>query len=223
MTTPRDEATPPVRVRLPRDERRALLLEAALDVFSHHGYHATAMDDIAERAGVSKPVLYQHFDSKLELYVALAERVRDELVHTVRSALSSTPDNDRRIAATLEAFFEFVDRPGSGYPLILASDMAAEPAVAVIIEQAQHGCAEAIGRVIQDETALGSEEAELLGVAISSQVQAVSRYWYETRSPLSRQQTMDLLVSLVWRGIGHVPQAGAGDGDVGEHHRRGIT
>src|SRR5690606_22185118 len=122
-------------------------------------------------------VLYQHFDSKLELYVALAERVRDELVQTVRSALASTVDNDRRIAATLEAFFEFVDRPGSGYPLILASDMAAEPAVAAIIDQAQHGCAEAIGRVIQEETDLGSEEAKLLGVAISSQVQAVSRYW----------------------------------------------
>lgn len=209
MSTPRDEATPPVRVRLPRVERRALLLQAALDVFSQHGYHATAMDDIAERAGVSKPVLYQHFDSKLELYVALAERVRDELVQTVRSALASTVDNDRRIAATLEAFFEFVDRPGSGYPLILASDMAAEPAVAAIIDQAQHGCAEAIGRVIQEETDLGSEEAKLLGVAISSQVQAVSRYWYETRSPLSRQQTIDLLITLVWRGIGHVPQTGA--------------
>ncbi|SOC55645.1 TetR/AcrR family transcriptional regulator [Ornithinimicrobium cerasi] len=202
-----DVPTPP-RVRLPRDERRALLLEAALAAFSEHGYHATAMDDIADRAGVSKPVLYQHFDSKLDLYVALAERVRDDVVDTVRVALASTTENELRIAASLESFFEFVDRPGSGYPLVMASDMGGEPSVARILEQAQRGCAEAIGRVIQDETDLGWEEAALLGWAISSQVQTVARHWYESRSPVSRRQAIDLLRTLVWRGIGHVPQTG---------------
>jgi AcrR family transcriptional regulator len=204
---------PPPRVRLPRDERRALLLQAALAAFAEQGYHATAMDDIADRAGVSKPVLYQHFDSKLDLYVALAERVRDDVVETVRAALGSTSENELRIAASLAAFFEFVDRPGSGYPLVLASDMGAEPAVAAILEDVQRGCAEAIGRVIQDETDLGWEQAALLGVAISSQVQAVARHWYETRPPISRQEAIELLLTLVWRGIGHVPQAG-GPGDA---------
>ncbi len=61
------------RVRLPRDERRALLLNAALEVFTVSGYHAAAMDEIADRAGVSKPVLYQHFPSKLDLYLALLD------------------------------------------------------------------------------------------------------------------------------------------------------
>ena len=57
--------------RLPRRERRVQLLESALEVFVRQGYHAAAMDDIAERAGVSKPVLYQHFPGKLDLYLAL--------------------------------------------------------------------------------------------------------------------------------------------------------
>ncbi|MGH3699716.1 MAG: TetR/AcrR family transcriptional regulator, partial [Pseudonocardiaceae bacterium] len=72
--------TAPRGVRMPRDERRAQLLAAATDVFVNNGYYATVMDDIAERAGVSKPVLYQHFPSKLELYLALLERHTDELV-----------------------------------------------------------------------------------------------------------------------------------------------
>ena len=54
-------------------ERRAQLLDAALGVFVQNGYHAAAMDDIAGRAGVSKPVLYQHFPGKLELYLALID------------------------------------------------------------------------------------------------------------------------------------------------------
>src|SRR5437660_9268035 len=65
-------------VRLPRTARRAQLLAAAQDVFVANGYHAAAMDEIAERSGVSKPVLYQHFPGKLELYLALLETHVDE-------------------------------------------------------------------------------------------------------------------------------------------------
>ena len=65
------------------------------------GYHAAAMDEIAERAGVSKPVLYQHFPGKLELYLALLDESTDALVDTVRSALVSTQDNKQRVTATL--------------------------------------------------------------------------------------------------------------------------
>ena len=68
------------RGRLSRSARRAQLLDAARDVFAAQGYHAAAMDDIAERAGVSKPVLYQHFPGKLELYQALLTTYADELV-----------------------------------------------------------------------------------------------------------------------------------------------
>ena len=65
---------------MPRSARRAQLLESALDVFVAQGYHAAAMDDIAERAGVSKPVLYQHFPGKLELYLALLDNACDQVV-----------------------------------------------------------------------------------------------------------------------------------------------
>src|SRR5262245_29492510 len=78
--------------RLPRSARRAQLLDAALDVFVANGYHAAAMDEIAERAGVSKPVLYQHFPGKLELYLALLDSSCDTVMDAVRPALASTRD-----------------------------------------------------------------------------------------------------------------------------------
>src|ERR1700712_3955313 len=94
---------------LPRTERRAQLLAAAQRVFAENGYHSAAMDEIAEEAGGSKPVLYQHFPGKLDLYIALLESHVDELVRRVQEALASTTDNRQRVPATVGAFFDFVN------------------------------------------------------------------------------------------------------------------
>src|ERR1700712_5842950 len=83
--------------RLPRSARRKQLLAAAQEVFVANGYHAAAMDDIAERAGVSKPVLYQHFPGKLDLYLALMDTQAEALGDTVAAALAGTSDNAQRI------------------------------------------------------------------------------------------------------------------------------
>ena len=80
-------------MRLPRSARRVQLLEAAQEVFVESGYHAAAMDEIADRAGVSKPVLYQHFPGKLDLYLALLDQHSGELLDLIRAALASTTDN----------------------------------------------------------------------------------------------------------------------------------
>src|SRR5213080_5576474 len=93
-------------VRLPRTERRAQLLAAAKRVFAANGYHAAAMDEIAERAGVSKPVLYQHFPGKLELYMALLDTHVDELIARVDNAMESTTDNKQRVHAAVTAYFD---------------------------------------------------------------------------------------------------------------------
>src|SRR5215218_553649 len=103
VTTPATPATgsraepTPRGSRLPRRARRAQLLESALEVFVAQGYHAAAMDDIAERAGVSKPVLYQHFPGKLDLYRALVDRAVDAVIDGTRAALESTEDNKQRV------------------------------------------------------------------------------------------------------------------------------
>ena len=76
------------KAKTPRDERRALLLSAALEVFTQAGYHQAAMDEIADRAGVSKPVLYQHFPSKLDLYLAVLDLHIDRLVFEIQRAIA---------------------------------------------------------------------------------------------------------------------------------------
>ena len=102
-TRQHDDDAPAARPRggrLPRRARRAQLLTSALEVFVAQGYHAAAMDDIAERAGVSKPVLYQHFPGKLDLYLALLDAVlrRDhrQLPRTRWSRPTTTSSASRR-------------------------------------------------------------------------------------------------------------------------------
>src|SRR5260370_1060993 len=130
--------------RLPRHERRRQLLDAALAVFVSQGYRAAAMDEIAERAGVSKPVLYQHFPGKLELYLALLDESVDTLVDTVRDALRSNPDPKQRVAATFGAYFEYVGGQGQAYRLIFESDLSNEPAVRDRLDLVQRQCAEMV-------------------------------------------------------------------------------
>src|SRR6478672_7951585 len=109
--------------RLPRSARRKQLLAAAQEVFVAHGYHAAAMDDIAERAGVSKPVLYQHFPGKLELYLALLDTHCDAMVSRVRSAMEATTDNKDRVRGAIQAYFDFIDHESEAFRLVFESDL----------------------------------------------------------------------------------------------------
>src|ERR671921_2004500 len=110
-------------VRLPRSARRKQLLAAAQQVFVAQGYHAAAMDDIADRAGVSKPVLYQHFPGKLELYLALLDTQAEALGEAVLAALAGTTDNQQRIHGVLRAYFDFVDHESEAFRLVFESDL----------------------------------------------------------------------------------------------------
>src|ERR1700739_548524 len=130
--------------RLPRDERRGQLLIVASDVFVEQGYHAAGMGENAERAGVSKPVLYQHFSSKLELYLAVLQRHVENLVSGVQQALSATTDNRRRLHAAVQAFFDFIEHDSQGYRLIFENDYVTEPEVAAQVRVATESCIDAV-------------------------------------------------------------------------------
>src|SRR4051812_23264089 len=82
------------------------------------GFHAAAMDDIADRAGVSKPVLYQHFPGKRELYLALLEEHVSELAERVAEAMGGTDDNRARVDAAVGAYYDFIDAEGEAFRLV---------------------------------------------------------------------------------------------------------
>ena len=201
----------PVRgARLPRQARRKQLLTAAQAVFVAQGYHGAAMDDIAERAGVSKPVLYQHFPSKLELYLALLDQHAEALVDRVREALESTTDNHRRVEASVQAYFDFVDgagTPGEGaFRLVFESDLRNDPSVRERVERMTSRCVEAIAATIAHDTGYREEEAVLLSVALSGLAEVSARWWLDAQGRVPKERAVELLVGLVWRGISGSPR-----------------
>ncbi len=205
-TTPPDlDSARPRGGRLPRRERRAQLLESALEVFVHNGYHAAAMDDIAEKAGVSKPVLYQHFPGKLELYLALLDSACDAVIENCRVALASTHDNKQRVGAAMEAFFDYVGSETGAFRLVFESDLTNDPAVRVHVERVTTECAAMIADVIHDDTGLPDEASRLLAVSLVGMSQVSARYWLSEAGGLDRDQAVALVSGLAWRGIRGYP------------------
>jgi AcrR family transcriptional regulator len=192
--------------RLPRDERRAQLLAAALEVFTAAGYHSAAMDEIADRAGVSKPVLYQHFPSKLDLYLAVLDTHIDSLVFAIQRAIQSTPDNAIRVQATIGAYFDFIEAEGEAFRLLFESDMNVEPAVRERLNRMTYDCAAAVSAVISLDTGLPQEAAMLLGVGLIGSAQVTARHWLERDSKLTREQAQTLATNIIWRGISGFPR-----------------
>jgi AcrR family transcriptional regulator len=202
-------ATPDARprgTRLPRLARRRQLLGAAQEVFVAQGYHAAAMDEIAERAGVSKPVLYQHFPGKLELYLALLDEHAEGLVQRVREALATTSDNKVRVQRTMEAFYDFVAGEGEAFRLVFESDLRNVAPVRARVERTNQQCAEMIAQVIQEDTGVSSDEAHLLGMGLVGMAEVSARYWLSQRGTIPKEQAEHLVARLSWRGIGGFPR-----------------
>jgi AcrR family transcriptional regulator len=172
------------------------------------------MDDIAERAGVSKPVLYQHFPGKLELYLALLDQQCEIMVDKIRSALDSTHDNKLRVAATMDAYFDFVEHETGAFRLVFESDLTNEPAVRERVADAQLECARLISVVIAEDTGLAPEESMLLAVGLTGISQVTARYWLASGSDVSRDDASRLISQLAWRGIAKFPM-GHGTGADG--------
>jgi AcrR family transcriptional regulator len=195
----------PASSRMPRPARRLQLLGAARDVFVAQGYHAAAMDEIAERAGVSKPVLYQHFPGKLELYLALLDESAGELVKVVGDALESTSDNRQRVPATFKAFYDYVAGAGEEFRLVFESDLSNEPAVRERLDKTMHDCANMVAQFIREDAGVSMEEAHLLGMALVGMAQVTARYWLGTDRAIPKDAAEQMIARLAWRGISGWP------------------
>ncbi|WP_306303461.1 TetR/AcrR family transcriptional regulator [Streptomyces sp. TP-A0874] len=209
MTAIEQTEARPRGTRLPRRARRNQLLGAAQEVFVAQGYHAAAMDDIAERAGVSKPVLYQHFPGKLDLYLALLDQHCESLLQAVRAALASTTDNKQRVAATMDAYFAYVEDEGGAFRLVFESDLTNEPAVRERVDKVSLDCAKEVSQVIAEDTNLPGDQAMLLAMGLTGMAHITARYWLGSGQKLPRDAAAKLVASLSWRGIAGFPLHGA--------------
>lgn len=192
--------------RLPRAARRAQLLEAAQQVFVTMGYHQAAMDDIADQAGVSKPVLYQHFPGKLDLYLALLDQQCTTLEGLVNQALSApTQDRRERVEATISAYFDFVASEDGAFRMVFESDLTSEPRVRATLDAVAANAAESIAATVAQDTGATEDVAFAVGIALAGMAQTSARHWFARDSGLSMDEAARVVSSLAWSGLAGLP------------------
>jgi AcrR family transcriptional regulator len=188
------------RVRLSAPQRRSQLLAVAGRLFAEQGFHGLPMEQLADAAGVSKPVLYQHFPSKRELYLALVNDAVGELEAQVRTALEGTSDNQARVEAAISAYFDFVE--DRRFQLVLGTAELNDAEVRSAVEGALGRIAGVIGRLIADDAGLSPESASFLASGVQGLATQGAQWWLDHRSDVDKAEAVLLLSRLVWRGLG---------------------
>jgi AcrR family transcriptional regulator len=160
-------------MRLPADQRRQQLLDVARDVFSEGGFHATSMDDVALRAGVTKPVLYQHFPSKRALYIELLNDTGAHLLRELEEATRRAPSGRERVEKGFAAYFRFVVSNRSAFRLLFGASMRTDPEFSRSVETTIAAAVEAISPLI--EIPASPEQRMVLANALVGMAESVSR------------------------------------------------
>jgi AcrR family transcriptional regulator len=181
-------------------------LGAAQVVFVAKGYHGAGMNEIAQVAKVSKPVLYQYFLSKRELYLELLDINLSTLTDLLLEALSSTKDNKERVQAATRVFYRFIGSDDRAHRLVFESGLINDPDVSSRLEAFNKAFAGAIAPTISEETKLPLVEAELLGRGLAGMAQVSATYWLETNENLDLNTASDLIYRLAWHGISRFPK-----------------
>ena len=200
-----------LRKRLPAARRRSQLLEVAIDRFAANGFHRTSMEEIADAAGVTKPVLYQHFGSKRALYLELLDTVGAELLDQVTAGATAERDPYQRVLAGFRAYFRFVAARTSGFQLLFGSGARQTDEFADAVRALEASVAATIGAFIDAD--IDDDHRDLLGYAIVGLGEVTARRWVGRHeatdsSPLDPAEAELLacrLSDLVWAGLRGLP------------------
>jgi AcrR family transcriptional regulator len=196
---------PARRRRLTADERRQAILRAALDVFARRGYHAASIDEIAQAAGISKALIYEHFPSKRDLHASLLEaEVQVIFARLVSSAATGEP-GEVRLRQGVDAFLQWVEERGDAFRMLFRD--AVEPEVAGVIGRLQKQATTAIAELIAREP-IGprasdparDQTIEMLAQLLSGAVQSLAIWWQEHRD-VSRERLVDTIMEFCWKGL----------------------
>ena len=200
---PTTEAPPAgAKRRMRGPERRAQLLAVARRVFGRSGFHGVSMDEVAKEAGVTKPILYDHFNSKEELYVALLDADAASLEERVRSALRAPSGNRERIRQSFQEYFDFVDEHAGGFRLFMQETMGGEEMFQSRVQEVRDRIVREVGDLIvrESQEQIDRGDADTVSLALVGMVETVAQ-----RDPggpkKDRRRAVDTLVRLVWRGI----------------------
>ncbi len=186
-------------------DRREQILEVALRAFSTGGYHSTSMNDIAEAMSLTKPVLYQYFDSKRSLYLELLHHVGAQLVGDVTAAVSGTVDPREQTERGMIAYFTWVDTHREAFALLFESSARVDEEFADIVSEFEDAAARAIAPFI----AVDATEDNLYTFAIGlvGMVEAVSRQVIRHGRDFEPEQLGRAVAGLAWAGLRSLGQS----------------
>ncbi|HMK99340.1 MAG TPA: TetR/AcrR family transcriptional regulator [Acidimicrobiales bacterium] len=192
--------------RLPADIRRQQLLDVSLRLFAAHGFEATTMDDIAEAAGVTKPLLYQHFASKRALYVELCDGVARSLLEAIGKAVVAAEGPRQRVEGGFAAYFQLVVSQADAFALLIGSDVPDDPELSRAVRHVEDMLAEAVDVLIDAD--LERDHRRLLAYAVVGMAEGASRYFLGVGERSGRpleQADADAaarrLAELAWAGL----------------------
>jgi AcrR family transcriptional regulator len=188
------------------EERRAGILDAALAVFSARGFHSSSIDDIAREAGISKALIYEHFESKQGLYAHLLERNANELFERLASALAGVEVDSgaARLATGLDAFFSFVEERRAAWR-ILFRDVVDPETSAVLGRMVEQVTAVVAALIAQDPGAKVRDADNDQGIRVLTQmlvgaVQSVANWWAE-HPEVAREHAVEMVMDFAWVGL----------------------
>lgn len=187
-------------VRLAPDDRRRQLLDVACVEFAERGFHATAMDDLALAAGVTKPVFYQHFSSKRALFVAVLEDVGGRLLAVLDASTGSAETGRARVEQGFAAYFSFVQGDRAAFRLLFGASARNDAEFADIVDRVLARAAAAVSGLIEIP---GSREHRLvLAHAVVGMAEGISRHALtDPNGPHNPEQLASWIAELAWFGL----------------------
>lgn len=197
-------ATQQPRKRMTASDRRVAILDAARLAFAEGSYHEVSLDSVAERAGVSKALLYEHFSSKRELYQAMLEMHTADLVGRIGAAVGQAEPGEPRLLAGLNAFLDFVEDRRGGWRVIFRN--AGDPDVAASVAQLRDGVAAAVAALMSEEAEEAFPDAperdRMLQMVAQQLVGAMQSLadWWELHPDVPRNDVLQVAMDFVWTG-----------------------
>jgi AcrR family transcriptional regulator len=194
------------RRRLSAQERREVIERAAADVFAQRGYHGTTMAQIARASGVTVPVIYDHFPSKVALHRRLLERTSEELVAMWRTALAADVPADRRIAHALDAWASYVQTHPYA-PRMYFTETTGDPEIRALHRQIQEQGLHALGAILAGDpdaarVAAGQDPLafEMAAEVMRAGLTGLAAWWAE-HPEVPRERIVETAINVLWTGI----------------------
>jgi AcrR family transcriptional regulator len=191
--------------RVPRAVRSEQLLELADQLFAERGFHAASMDELARRAGVSKPVIYDHFDSKEQLFATCVRRTGEILADRVARAVRDESDLRARLRSGSIAYFRFLEHQLKAWIVLFDDEEMRDTRFAAEASRIRHRQSDLMVRLMAESSGTapdheGRAKLEAMTLAIAGAYESLSLWWHK-HPEVPAEELADWLLELIWPGL----------------------